>query len=331
MNGKKVFSLKIIQNSCGIFFPSEIPALFHKNERKKNIYNTFFKELSMNPPYFELKILSSRLLEKLNNIIKKSTIVYFHAETFFPNLNIKNKKIIFGASGNPYRKNPQKFINELSIYPNSKLLLQCPDLLGYNTKIPEYLVYYGVDTDFIKFKERLFEKKLIISHYATNNITKGTESILKAIDKIIKDFPNRFEYRGIQNTDYNKRIQKGSVKLNWVENIKRMSECDIYIETCNLDLNGKKFGEWGNTCLEAAATGCIVITNSLTKDLYKREYTEDYPLLISNNTIEIYNNLLKLSNFNREELKELSKKYRDWVEKNHSLKVTGKRFIEKLF
>ena len=277
--------------------------------------------------------------------MSKSKLIYFHASSV---LNLHNKDFLYyfknqtkptviGCAGHNYRKCPNKIIDLITTYSRdkTKLLCQCPDLLGYNLKIPEELVYYGVDTEKIKFRERDYKGKLIISHYATNEVTKGTKTILRAIKEILKRYPNKFIYKGIQNLDYKKRIKTGSVKNNWLENIERMSKCDIYIETCNLELKYpklnkvRKFGEWGNTCLEASATGCIVLTNSLTKDYYLKEYTKDYPLMISNSEFDLYNNLVKIANMKRDELKILSKKYRKWVEDNHSLKKTGERFINK--
>ena len=118
-----------------------------------------------------------------------------------------------------------------------------------------------------------------------------------------------------------------------------MGECDIYIETCKpylnaysvfKEYNNTKFGEWGNTCLEASALGCIVITNSLTKDYYMENYTKEYPLLIANSYEEIIKQLEYLNTLKMDEIIKLKQQYREWVEKNHSLYMTSKRFNEKL-
>ena len=352
-NGKKVFALKVFSKSCGIFFPEEVDFLYDLPNGVSDNKILFNYPCIVNqnrqyaPPIYTISSISEKVNQKISNIMSKSNLIYFHAETIYnPKLEnlygyhtmFQNKKTVMGLAGNFYRNKPEVFLDYLSKNKlnDVKLLCQCPDLLGYNNKIPEELVYYGVDTNLIKFKEREYNDKLIISHYATNEKTKGTTSILKAIERILKEFPEKFVYKGINDESYQSRVKSGSVKLNWHENIKRMAECDIYIETCNLNLdygngNIKKFGEWGNTCLEASATGCIVLTNSLTKEYYTKEYTKDYPLLISNNTEEIYNNLCKIAKLSKEELKELSKKYRTWIEDNHSLKATGKRFINKFF
>lgn len=352
-NGKKVFALKLFSKSCGIFFPEEVDFLLDlpAGSNDREILSSDLCILNQNyklaPPIYLVSSYSEKVNKKINNIITKSKLVYFHAETIYnPMKNnihayqnlFKNRKTVMGLAGNFYRKHPEIFLKYImrNKLDNVKLLCQCPDLMGYNNVIPEELVYYGVDTNLIKFKERDYNNKLIISHYATNEKTKGTTHILKAIERILKEFPEKFVYKGIKDEAWKSRVKSGSFKLNWNENIKRMSECDIYIETCNLELdygngNIKKFGEWGNTCLEASATGCIVLTNSLTKDYYMKEYTKDYPLLISNNTEEIYNNLHKIAMLSKEELKELSKKYRTWIENNHSLKATGERFIKKFF
>ena len=353
IQGKKVFAVKVISKSCGIFFPEEVTFLYDlpKNTRDDQILFNFpcivKQNINLIPPIYTISSISEKVNQKMISIMSKSDLVYFHAETIynpiFTNINSYqelnvNRKTVMGLAGNFYRNKPEIFLNYLSSKKlnNVKILCQCPDLLGYNNIIPEELVYYGVDTNLIKFKEREYNDKLVISHYATNEKTKGTVHILNAIERILKEFPEKFVYKGIKNESYKSRVRSGSVKLNWFDNIKRMGECDIYIETCNLQIdygkgNVKKFGEWGNTCLEASATGCIVLTNSLSKEYYMKEYTKDYPLLISNNTEEIYNNLCKIAKLSKEELKELSKKYRTWVEDHHSLEATGKRFINKFF
>lgn len=332
LNNKKVFSIKIFTKSCNIYFPSEIPHIYNNYNNKFYKKNLIFKTISYNAPLFYLSFKNKIIENKIINIMNKSKTIYFHAETLLdiPSFDFTKKNVIYGCSGNYYRNEPEKFIH--TVYNekiNQHLLLQCPDLLGYNNKIHEELVYYGVDTNLIKFRERTFENKLIISHYATNHLSKGTKNILEAINRILEEFPDKFEYIGIKNESFKERVKNESYQTDWIKNIDRMSKAHIYIETCNLEINGKKFGEWGNTCLEASATGCIVLTNSLTKKYYEKEYTKDYPLLISNSTQEIYNNLKKLAYYTPEQLKSLSLKYREWVVNNHSLDKTGKRFIKK--
>ena len=109
-----------------------------------------------------------------------------------------------------------------------------------------------------------------------------------------------------------------------------MEICDIYIECCNLSLNGCTFGEWGNTCIEAAALGCIVITNSLSQNIYKKEYG-DCPLYIANNQNEIENCLIEISKLSKDEIIEKKKQFRKWVEDKHSFKATGKRLMDKIY
>ena len=118
-----------------------------------------------------------------------------------------------------------------------------------------------------------------------------------------------------------------------------MAECDIYIETCKpyldaysnfTEYNNTKFGEWGNTCLEAAASGCIVISNSLTAEYYKKNYTTKFPLLIANNKDAIKEHLEKLITKTPQEILILKNHFRRWAIDNHSLIQTGKRFYEKI-
>jgi hypothetical protein len=139
----------------------------------------------------------------------------------------------------------------------------------------------------------------------------------------------KFKYVGV--VDLVEKYQGSSDFVPWEQNIKRMQNIDIYIETINLKINGKKFGEWGNTCLEAAACGAIVCTNCLEYKKYESEYNTKLPLCISNSEDDLYNNLVQLLNMDRVKLLELKKKTRKWCEDYHSIKKTGERLIEHIF
>ena len=329
-NNVKVQMLKLYAHN--IFnYGDEAPYLF---SNAKEIQNKSIIAISEHVPMYHYKINNIKYIEIIKKYIESAKIIYFHAETFIELNNYNyNKKIITGVSGHPYRRRPKEystFFNKF-IYGS---LIQCPDLLNLGLK-NEHLIYYGVDTDNITpYSLNNNNTILKIGHFPSNPETKGSPDIMNAIDFIVKKYPNKFIYNGLNINSNNPNHEK-----TWENNLKRMGECDIYIETCKpylnaysvfKEYNNTKFGEWGNTCLEASALGCIVITNSLTKDYYMENYTKDYPLLIANSYEEIIKQLEYLNKLTPDEIIKLKQQYREWVEKNHSLYMTGKRFNEKL-
>ena len=311
------------------FFTNTIP----KSEQKSIIF------IKKNTPYYHIYVKkTSSIYQKLYGLISNAKVIYLHAETYIEleDFNYKNKPIIVGVSGHPYRRKPKEFIDFFNPFIK-KGLIQCPDLLNYGL-INEELVYYGVDTDkILPYSFNLKNEKLKIGHFSSNPQTKGSDVIINAILEIKEKYPDKIEYVGYELNDLIKN--KINHTLKWEDNIKRMAECDIYIETCKpylnaystfTEYNNTKFGEWGNTCLEAAASGCIVISNSLTREYYKKNYTTKFPLLIANNKDAIKEHLEKLITKTPQEILILKNNFRRWAIDNHSLIQTGKRFYEKI-
>jgi hypothetical protein len=163
--------------------------------------------------------------------------------------------------------------------------------------------------------------KLIFSHYPSTKNVKGSDKIFKILNK----FKDKII---IKSCSINMREKDNK---DWLENIGRYKECDVYIETLMPKLNGLDFGEWGNTCLEAASSGCIVITNCTHLELYKKNYKNDPPILISNSMIDIEKNINYLLKLNKNDIINLKKKHRKWVDTYHNLKYTGKLLKEYIF
>jgi hypothetical protein len=267
----------------------------------------------------------------------RSKIVNFHASSFYtiPNYDsiYKNKRMVATHGGQHYRQFPQLKNNIFNKYCQ-RTIIQSPDLLNLGAN-NESLCYYPVDTDNIKpsfsFKNDLY---LIIGHFPSNPIIKGSNVIYSAVMDVINSTPNpnptadpminRFKYIGV--------CPPFAKKLNepWLNQLKKYQECDIYIETCKLELNGMIYGEWGNTCIEAAASGCIVITNSLSTSVYQKEYGGS-PLLIANSREEILGHLKDLQRLSRSELLKMKMEFRRWAEEKHSFLATGKRLWNQVY
>lgn len=262
----------------------------------------------------------------LESLIESAHVVHLFASTFpMAATNWRKHNVIVQHGGTTYRLHPDKSNNVFNQFA-SATIIQCPDLLGLGAN-NEHLIYYPVDTEAIQPNyERVNPRKIVIGHFPSDPLVKGTSTILKAIGNLKQDpdLAMRFEYVGITNTEGESHF------VSWQDNLKRLAQCDIVIETCAALNHGKKFGEWGNTALEASALGCVVVTNTLTPDIYQKEYG-DCALHIANDqkTLEII--LRDLVCLTDRALLEEKKRARAWVEKQHSMQATAKRLWGKVY
>lgn len=260
---------------------------------------------------------------QIRDLVDKAKVVHFTASTFIDtDIDLRDKHVVVQHGGNTYRRYPDnsnKIFNEFVDHT----IIQCPDLLGLGAK-NEHLIYYPVDTDLLQPEYKIGRDKLIVGHFPSSPANKGTKKILEVIDRLSEDseFGDKFIYVGTR-----------SLKTRfcpWLENLTKIRQCDIIIETCLPTILGSTFGEWGNTALEAAALGKIVITNSLREDVYRKEYG-DIALNIANTPEEIEEKLKMLMLMKDSEILAMKKETRKWAVKNHSMSSTAKRLWDKVY
>ena len=261
----------------------------------------------------------------LAELITNSHILNMHASTYInPKKFISYSDVTMTVThgGTTYRRYPDKS-NEIFNPIVKKTIIQCPDLLNLGAK-NEVLVYYPIDTELIKpdftFKD---PNKLIIGHFPSAPKNKGTKNILEVINKLKELYTDKFIYIGQKTTDKN--------TIPWSDNLKRYKTCDIIIETVNAKQYGKNYGEWGNTCLESAASGCVVLTNTNSKHIYLKEYNCEPKFIVTNNADQLENNLIELFNMDRDKILDIKMKTCEWVTNNHSFKATGLRLWNKVY
>lgn len=200
-----------------------------------------------------------------------------------------------------------------------KSIIQTGDLFGLGAKSEVWLLP-AVDLDLLRPNYKRHSGKLIIGHMPSSSI-KGPD-INKVIAKLKSGFGDKFDY--ITSTN----------RVSWPDNLKRVSECDIYIESCALKQKFKdklyKTGEWGVSALEAAALGDVVVASFLSSDKYKLEYGS-HEIQVSNTLYDLENVLTKLLSLTDNELLNLKKKTRAWVEQFHSFEAVGRRLKEKIY
>jgi hypothetical protein len=271
---------------------------------------------------------------RIKKIIDKCNIIHFHASNYVYNvakMDLSNKNVVVQHGGTTYRLNP-KGSNDLFNPIVDATIIQCPDLLNLGAK-NEHLIYYPIDTDLIQpsFRSIDSNQKIKIGHFPSTASVKGTPLILKELSMALNFNGSRdkFEYIGI-GTAAGGPAHDGGAKLPWSQHLDRVRNTDVMIETVNPLNFGRKFGEWGNTALECSALGKIVITNTLTANLYEREYG-DCPLHIANNGEELQDQIQKIVNYSPKKILEEQIKSRKWAVKNHSMGATAKRIWEKVY
>lgn len=221
------------------------------------------------------------------------------------------KKIAVFHGGSKYRSNHEK-INKIFNPIIDLTIIQTPDLLNLGAK-NEVWVGPAIDTSLIQPKYEVNEK-LIIGHYPSSSIAKGSDAIGEVMSMMQQKY-NNFEYR------YSDK------KVPWMRQLERISGCDIYIEKLTILQRGAPSGVWGLTALETAACADIVITSFVYVDLYKEHYGEFGPLVATNQEelVETLNNLLTMP---KKKILKLKKRNRKWVETLHSYEVIGQRLKE---
>ena len=266
----------------------------------------------------------------LAGLAAASRTIHYIASTYIDTgADLKDKNVVVQHGGSTYRIEPER-VNQAFNPMIDAAIIQCPDLLNLGAK-NEHLIYYPVDTSFIKAHYRKNSEKVVIGHFPSDPYNKGTDKILETIKEIKNDpeIRDKFEYVGVSNAFGTTH------QVPWQENLERMKKCDIIIETHKpqLELDGRPkrvFGEWGNTAIEAAALGKSVITNSLTTDLYKKEYGES-ALHIANDKEMLKKRLYDLICMDRDGLIKNGKETRGWVVRNHSMEATAIRLWNRIY
>lgn len=279
--------------------------------RSAGIYCVDVKEHSHRFNYDnESKIFSSnKILEQMNLC---DVVQIFHSDLKMLNLCkiAEKKRIIVWHTGTYYRKESEKLNKEFNPFVE-KSILALGEFYGKGAKNQQYMVG-AIDTNKIKPSD-LFHLPYKIAHYPSNSTVKGSDTIEEIARKLFNKFSHKFTF-------------KLSTRLvPYHEQLKRISECDIYIELFAPKQDGYNYGSWGITALEAAAMGKIVVTNHTTENVYNKTYGRKTPFIIANTKNELLEKLEKLINKNPEDIRKIQSETRSWVEKYHSYKATGEK------
>lgn len=279
--------------------------------------------LSMTRPVSAAPIIIKT--KDLRPLVDNSEVVHFVASTIIDTMaDLTRHKVVSQHGGTTYRMNTDTCNNIFNKFTDYTIM-QFPTLLGHGAN-NEHLIYYPVDTNFIRPRfNRIHKDKLVIGHFPSSWESKGTDVIINVINRLkySDKIGDRFEYIGL-NTLVESRTE-------WLYNLDRMSRCDILIETIKPELTGKPFCEWGNTALEGCALGKIVITNTDSLDLYEKEYGGRPELVIANNAAQLESQLTELLISSDKIIEEKKHAARKWVETKHSIPATAERLYDKIY
>lgn len=269
------------------------------------------------------KDLKTFFCSDLRSLVRDHDIIHFIAGTFIDTgVDLTKKKVVVQHGGVPYLYHPDK-VNQIFNRFVDATIIQYPLLLGRGAK-NEHLIYYPINTEQINMKaEKLsLDDRLVVGHFPSTPLDKGTKNILPAIDL----FEKELLYVG------NREIKdKFKNRVPWKDNLERMKQCDVIIESVTrTTYKGQPSGEWGNTCLEAAALSKLVITNSLQNDVYEKEYGKFEPL-IANDTKELIDALKRVLNMSEQQRLDKREAIRSWAVDNHSIERTAERLYKLVY
>lgn len=161
-----------------------------------------------------------------------------------------------------------------------------------------HYLFYPYDTSELPHKEVNENDVVRIIHTPSNRKYKGTELIIKVIEKISKE--RKIEFILLENKSRDLILE-----------IKR--KCDISIDQVGGRMGGTGYGKAG---LESLGMGIPTITN-MTKEYF--EWLPENPFIVANNEKELYEKLSMLIE-DKKLREEIGSKGKLWVEKFHSLK-----------
>lgn len=258
--------------------------------------------------------------EALEKIRSADAIHFFHSNVLWWDIISREAQNKFKAvyhTGTLYRRDPAG-MNKIFASADMFITDQCEFIcLENNSETWKYLAT-AVDTEKIK-PEITTEKQFpyVIAHYPSNSSNKGTEKVIN----LMQDAINLQTY----NTEIRMRFICSTVKVPHADQLKRMMDCNVYIEMFAPTQHGNPYGCYGVTAFEAASMGKIVVTQNIYPEVYKNAYGCDYPFVICNTEVEFKQKIYAIIQEPIERIKQLQEISRTWILSNHSYEATGRR------
>lgn len=213
--------------------------------------------------------------QQLSDLTRKAEMVIIgHSCPTILSLNKCNRYAVY-HSGTRYRNNPEHF-NKLF----RGAFVSLSDQTEFMSLGNHRYIVSAIDPGLYQpVKRKPGKRKLIVGHFPSNAEVKGTADIIRMLEPFKKDFEIRIDTK----------------VLPYEKNLERIREVDIYIELFKPELNGKPYGCFGVTALEAAMLGKFVITQDIQKFAYPFTYGHYCsPLHLANSETEFNDHLVWL-------------------------------------
>ncbi len=247
----------------------------------------------------------------LREIKTHDVIQLFHSDhTFLPVCKKLNKPVIVWHAGSTYRRQPE-IVNGIFNDYVQKSVIALGELTGLGAKNEVYCVG-AVDAGAEPVLK--VHRPYMFAHYPSNAEVKGTEDIVRMMTACMNG----------------KRIIEFKHDVTLVDALaqrERMMNCDVYVELFKPLLDGKQYGSFGMTALEAAALGKIGITQNLCQSVYEKNYG-DCQLLLANTTEDFVSHVINIAFSTEEAIMRQQKRTREWLVEKHSYQATGE-YIKK--
>jgi hypothetical protein len=261
----------------------------------------------------ESKILkTNEILEKIRSA---DLVQIMHSDLKMLNLCkiAGQKRIVVYHTGTYYRKNSKVLNDAFNPFIEFALTDQCEFMFLFGKKI-KYIAT-AVDTDkIVPVNSASFPYTL--AHYPSCSKTKGSETIVRLLTELHVQYKNNFSFF------YSDK------KVTHKTQLKRMSDCDMYIELFAPTQDGYPYGCYGVTAFEAAAMGKIVFTQNIYPNVYKESYKCESKFVICNTELDFTKFVEEYIRMSPEEIVKKQRETMIWLVKNHSYKSTGNKLKE---
>jgi len=158
------------------------------------------------------------------------------------------------------------------------------------------------------------DKPIKFAHYPSNTDVKGTVKIMEMMEQ----FSSQCDFK------------VGSNLVDHYFQLERIAKCDVYIELFKPELNGRPYGCFGVTGLEAASMGKVVLTNNL----YPKVYTDAYgvcPMTTLNTESNFMSYVRQFLKLDVEFIRQIQVQNYELMKENHSYIATGNRIIKAIY
>ena len=273
--------------------------------------STWAFKIGSNHPNYKIGVPKfKKTKEILKLIIKANVIVFNHSEFIDTGIDLSNKLVCVMHTGSKYRQNSKKlnkFFNRIV-----DVTFSGGDVLNMGAK-NEYWLQPAIDTNKLEPNyKKDFNKPIIIAHYPSGN--KCSDNIQKAINNLkSKNFIFKYD----------------QTRVSWEENLKRVSECDIYIEALCSHQNEIPLYIYGISAIESSALGKITCARFPVINEYEKIFGK-CGIFATNTIQELTNTLDRILSLSKEDFLNLQKESRLWAERTSSYNAIG-LFLKNIF